>query len=540
MEDRSAISKRKSSPKVKTGCLTCKVRRVKCGEEKPSCFRCLKLGVDCDGYVSTESRLRIQRTPASNRDLLPKTILAAPIPTAFAKSPFENAEEYRYFDFFCGRTTWEIFPESDSGTTRRMMLQSCNTNPAIRHALVAIGALDKTSETARDFRRLSVDTADGIPSSNEHHRTALRQYTKAVSLMRSSSQPLDLKTTLLNCLVILCFEAWNGNLNLAVQQVQTGIRLILEWKANSEKPHTESNYSPVGPNFVEDDLVQIFCRLAIQVCFFASDRSLDCRAIIRAEGTEFSETMPKIFTSVKEATLYHQGILRRGMNFASSQRRYEKFKPSDITAGLYEEYLRHVNAFDRWLAAFGSLPSIVAEQSGSYNHTAVRKAKTLELTMKAAYISLSACLTTDQMAYDEFNYMYEEVIQLCEDVLNDTKLPSNSRNTTYCFDSRLILPLYFVGLQCRERTLRRKGISILLSWPKREGIWDTAFAAKVGQWAMMIEERHLEGDLVPAWARVQTVKWTSDLEKRTAILFCKQRKSATSEEMVPRRKMISW
>ncbi|PVH74874.1 hypothetical protein DL98DRAFT_428589, partial [Cadophora sp. DSE1049] len=135
------VSKRRSNPKVKTGCFTCKVRRVKCGEEKPACFRCLKLGVDCDGYASPESRLKKNRMIPPNRDLLPKSILAAPIPTAFARSPFENAEEYRYFDLFCARTALEIFPESDSGTTRRMMLQSCHTNPAIRHALVAIGAL---------------------------------------------------------------------------------------------------------------------------------------------------------------------------------------------------------------------------------------------------------------------------------------------------------------------------------------------------------------------------------------------------------------
>lgn len=534
------VSKRRSNPKVKTGCLTCKVRRVKCGEEKPACFRCLKLGVDCDGYASPESRLKKHRLLPSNRDLLPKSILAAPIPTAFVRSPFENAEEYRYFDLFCARTALEIFPESDSGTTRRMMLQSCHTNPAIRHALIAIGALDKTSETARDFRKLSVDASDGMPSSSEHHHTALKQYTKAVSLMRASVERMDLRTTLLNCLLILCFEAWNGNLNLAVQQVQTGIRLILDWKSNSEKPQSESNYSSVGPNFVEDDLVQIFCRLAIQVCFFASDRSLDCRAIIRAEGTEFTATMPTAFTTLKQATLYHQGILRRGMNFASSQRRYEKFKPSDITAELYEEWQGHVNAFDRWLAAYAALPSTVREEGHPDHHTVVRKAKTLELTMKAAYISLSCCLTLDQMAYDDFNYMYEEVIDLCQYVLNDTQLPSTSRTTAFCFDSRLILPLYFVGLQCRERTLRRRAIKVLLDWPKREGVWDTAFAAKVGQWAMHVEEKHLEGDFVPAWARIQTVKWTSDLEKRSALLYCRQRKSANSEEMVPRRKMISW
>ncbi|KAL2062021.1 hypothetical protein VTL71DRAFT_6287 [Oculimacula yallundae] len=541
MDARSVIKKRRSNPKTKTGCLTCKIRRVKCGEEKPSCSRCIKYRVVCDGYVAPESRQKVSRASSnSSRDLLPKTIFEISVQTAFSRSPFKDATEYQYFDLFCSRTALAIFPESDSGSTRRMMLQSCHTNPALRHAIIAIGALDKTSETARDFRNLSVDGSTGTSSSNEHHRAALQQYTKAVSLMRSSNQPMGLRAALLNCLVILCFEAWNGSLDLAVQQVQTAIRLILEWKANSENPLLGSANGFVEVNFLEDDLVQIFCRLAIQVCFFASDRSLDCKAIIRAESTELSVNMPKVFTSVTEATLYHQGVLRRGMTFASCQKRFENFAPSDVTPEVYEEFLGHVDAFDRWLAAFKPLSKVVEHRENFDDPTAVRKAKSLELSMKAAYISLSGCLSTDQMIYDDFNDMYREVIDLCEDVLNDTMLPSKFRNTSFCFDSRLILPLYFLGLQCREPKLRRRAINLLSSWPKREGVWDTLFAAKVGGWAMMIEEKHMEDNIIPGWARVRNVSWTSDLEKRTATLYCRQRKSADSQETVPRRKMISW
>jgi hypothetical protein len=36
---------RAGKPKVKTGCVTCKIRRVKCGEEKPECQRCIKFGI---------------------------------------------------------------------------------------------------------------------------------------------------------------------------------------------------------------------------------------------------------------------------------------------------------------------------------------------------------------------------------------------------------------------------------------------------------------------------------------------------------------
>ena len=41
---------RKLAPKVRTGCKTCKRRRVKCDEKKPICVRCDKLGLTCEGY----------------------------------------------------------------------------------------------------------------------------------------------------------------------------------------------------------------------------------------------------------------------------------------------------------------------------------------------------------------------------------------------------------------------------------------------------------------------------------------------------------
>jgi hypothetical protein len=36
--------KRAAKPKVRTGCITCKVRRVKCDEMRPECLRCVKFG----------------------------------------------------------------------------------------------------------------------------------------------------------------------------------------------------------------------------------------------------------------------------------------------------------------------------------------------------------------------------------------------------------------------------------------------------------------------------------------------------------------
>ncbi|KAM0197235.1 hypothetical protein ACHAPI_005088 [Fusarium lateritium] len=51
MTETKMIRKKNYAHKVKTGCLTCRVRRVKCDEGKPSCHRCTSTGRKCDGYA---------------------------------------------------------------------------------------------------------------------------------------------------------------------------------------------------------------------------------------------------------------------------------------------------------------------------------------------------------------------------------------------------------------------------------------------------------------------------------------------------------
>lgn len=41
-----------SKRRVKTGCVTCRKRRVKCDERKPSCQRCEVANISCDGYLA--------------------------------------------------------------------------------------------------------------------------------------------------------------------------------------------------------------------------------------------------------------------------------------------------------------------------------------------------------------------------------------------------------------------------------------------------------------------------------------------------------
>jgi hypothetical protein len=62
--------KRASKPKVRTGCISCKRRHVKCDEGKPTCVRCDDLGIPCEGYMPPKNTRRTSEP--STRLLLPK------------------------------------------------------------------------------------------------------------------------------------------------------------------------------------------------------------------------------------------------------------------------------------------------------------------------------------------------------------------------------------------------------------------------------------------------------------------------------------
>jgi hypothetical protein len=148
---------------------------VKCDEGKPVCQRCIKFGVECDGY-RTAYKFKQQLPGPQKRELLPsQPAIKLPSSGSLANSPFANIEEHQYFDLFCARTGYDIFPTFDSGHTRQRLLESCHFNPAIRHAIVALGALDKTAELVQSFDKMSLTPVERDAQASEHHQTALRQ-----------------------------------------------------------------------------------------------------------------------------------------------------------------------------------------------------------------------------------------------------------------------------------------------------------------------------------------------------------------------------
>ena len=148
----------------------------------------------------------------------------------------------------------------------------------------------------------------------------------------------------------------------------------------------------------------------------------------------------------------------------------------------------------------------------------------------------------DEMEFDQYLSYFAEMVDLTEFLLGELypaeKTPPEPR---FSFDSYVVIPLYLARHKCRDHATRKKAISLLLAYPRREGVWDGIFAGKMTQWAMEIEEEHAdEYGNVPGWARIHGMRFENDVEDRTAVLTCQQRTSPLSENMVTSRTTVTW
>lgn len=539
-----------------------RIRRVKCGEEKPFCFRCIKFGIECDGYEPPLIACQQQVKPKKTHLLLPKQDTNK-YSTSFGLSYepscslFSTEQDHRYFDIFCSKTAFEILPLFETGALRQILLQACVSEPSIRHAVVALGALDKTAESQADFHSFNLD--DRTENPLQHHEFALRQYATAVKEMRTASAKgtQDMRTTLLTCLVILCFEAWNGNQDYAVRQIQMGLRLINAWceelQLDQQKEGLSAPTTRSQDLQLDDELVRCFSKLEVQAISFAEESNPARHALVISNEQKLLENMPSTFTSLSLAEDTENAIVTESMRFFANKTPLPKPPPpkrafpihgwwglTDPAAVKIQQTI--MNYISRWHTAFTPLWEKI--QSENPTEGTLFKASTLKLHIQTNTIALISVCSMSEAIWDSYTSTFSEMVTHASLILNII----NSRNNLhtqarpkFSSDSHVIIPLHMIAHKCREAKIRRKAIELLIRFPRREGVWDSNLAARIGGWAMSVEEEFRdEKGYVPLWARIHGVCFERDREGRRAVLSCEQRVNEVDEECVVRRKIVCW
>ncbi|EEU36191.1 uncharacterized protein NECHADRAFT_52907 [Fusarium vanettenii 77-13-4] len=214
-----------SRTKVKTGCTTCRIRKVKCDEGKPFCLRCVNTGRTCDGYESPFRLVMSQPTHNSHAGgMKPNAGSIITRHTVVEISPKDIDLLSRYFST---KTIFNVKLGCDEEA--RQVLQASLTDPPIQHAVSSLRALREHLEASGD---LPMSLGQRHPSYGSHY--GLQQYCMALGGLASSlSSPGSngLKSALLCCQIFMSIEQVRWNFTAMARHMIQGLGIMHEYRA---------------------------------------------------------------------------------------------------------------------------------------------------------------------------------------------------------------------------------------------------------------------------------------------------------------------
>ncbi|KAK3318295.1 hypothetical protein B0H66DRAFT_231283 [Apodospora peruviana] len=302
-ENRPKKRTRASKPKVRTGCITCKIRRVKCGEEKPACYRCTSTGRTCDGYDNgvplrnrtpqdSQQEVELARAEFLRTYRWNESLRSAGMRPIVADIDGTDMEK-RFFHRFRATT------EEDSLSMHHML---CTFHPfwtrltprinyhdeAVKHAAIALGAAHQLYRPLASSSNEQPSTTDGLsPESIEMF--IIHQYNKSISKLQrhvGSSSPESIQVTLVCCLAYICLETFRSNHHAVLTHLLNGLKILeslppvtFELLADSR-----SAYAPVPRDYTTTaaaadnnissfdmaDIIRLFGRLEYSASFFVT------------------------------------------------------------------------------------------------------------------------------------------------------------------------------------------------------------------------------------------------------------------------------
>ncbi|KAK0120067.1 hypothetical protein ONS95_011480 [Cadophora gregata] len=210
--------------KVKTGCKTCRIRKIKCDEIKPSCQRCTTTGRTCDGYESAfksweaQSIGSIRVSSGGNKSIALSGIVQPTV--GFISQDIELLNRY-----FSTKTLFNV--NMGCLEEARQVLQASLTDPSVRHAVSSLRALRQDLEISGDTPTSVAHPTPGFHYGLQQYNMALGGLASNMSLPSSST----IKSALRCCQIFISIEQVQKNYSAMAQHIIRGLRIMYEYRA---------------------------------------------------------------------------------------------------------------------------------------------------------------------------------------------------------------------------------------------------------------------------------------------------------------------
>ncbi|CAG8379856.1 unnamed protein product [Penicillium salamii] len=435
------------SPRSKSGCKTCKIRRVKCGEERPSCLRCTSTGRKCD--------FKLEPIIFVNPSLSPNT----------------GSRERRAFAYYFEFAASSIGGGLDLDFWRTVVPQVCRHEPAVWDAIISIGALFECSQKGPNLFLRQVEPKD----LDQNHQDVLAWYARSVSAIRRriESGNVDAFVGLISCMLFICVEALQGDTGGAMQLFAQGVRLIM-----ALRPMIESGaISASKAELLDDTIIPIFLRLA--ACALAID-GLPLNVLLENRTPEL------VFESLRSA---RNVIVSLAVEIPMFEAKCIDHMLQTDSSVVPDDLLAQRNILasklESWYTAFAAMTNDSNKKIASPEE--IGTAALFFSYHEMLYVMLGTCTSMCLTNFDAFIPNFQRIVEQSAITLRASTRPDGTQ-PPFTFELSVGLPLWFTSLRCRDPQIRRLSLTLLRRAPPVQGFYQCSVGTAIGERIMGLEE----------------------------------------------------
>ncbi|EYE90902.1 Zn(II)2Cys6 transcription factor [Aspergillus ruber CBS 135680] len=419
MVDAPVKRSRASKPKVRTGCLTCKARRIKCDEGKPECKRCKIGGRKCDGFLPAQEEMLA---------IVPKQLIGVPTVTLPGES--------RALEFFFHKSAPLLAGFFESAFWNGSVLQLSLVEPAIRQAIAAIGSVHEE----QGLKRLQGGSGS---SSSTGFVTAVQLYNRAIRLViaRAEVDPNAIPAVTMASILFTCFEFLRGNAPAAASHITSGVRLLQEWR---DKTGTQpigawgQSHKSFESQFMETELAPILSLFNLNTCEFGPGQRT--RIILNAVDKQDFLVLPEKFGNLRESRVALVDLVTStSVLFSNMDESIGKGQPLDTN--LVEVFSGIRNNLDRWKVKFEEL---VYHKEATWDKKQRSAADNIRIMWYSTEIGILSYTAGTETTWDGRRDSFEEILRLSELLISDTDRYPDDLSRTLSLDLGLIFPLHAI------------------------------------------------------------------------------------------------
>ncbi|KAH6868899.1 hypothetical protein B0T10DRAFT_501989, partial [Thelonectria olida] len=488
---------RKRAPKARTGCITwyvsisrhldcsrlislanARIRHLKCDEGKPTCQRCAKDKLVCDGYVAAIGRRpkhKVIVKPDCNLPLTSRLLLPTPLSLQPAASPGELDLCHHVRVCTVSELAKSLAP---TDFWLKYALPLSHVYQPIETAVCALGSAHKYFKLQDQMDLVGRQSCEA---------TSLGQYNLAIRAAHQymGSPERKFEVILTCCLIFICIENLHGRHADALRHLESAFSLLntpYQWDAaHSSTPDKRQDLTTflrnIGP---------LLCGLASDTLFYMDDEispKLVSGLVSWVEAQDpvdlgdtvapFPSCQAAAFSLVRIQSMCDAELCSEECNEPNGD---------DSASCCDTEDCLIQTLFDNWNARFKAFRARFDYSKATRSE--IYRLKTLELEQ----ITWEVTLNQDSIEDDLETTDCVEILRRAESLI---RYAGSGPGRIFTFDANLIPPVSLVIISCQDSDIQWKGVSLLRSIRRREGIWDSEEIADLYARIITVKEEKL-------------------------------------------------